>query len=168
MWFVATKPMFKSPNIFIDSFNRANLYYEIVPKGAKEQTLKSIVKFINSMKGKSGIIYTLNRKTTEELANTLQANGITAVAYHAGLEGPLRSQRQDMFLMEDIDVIVATIAFGNILANATLVTKTDSWYMGSNVDGKPRRLLSYIGGVGTYRQKCEDVASQGYAGFEVR
>ena len=54
------------------------------------------------------------------------------------------------------------------LANATLVTKTDSWYMGSNVDGKPRRLLSYIGGVGTYRQKCEDVASQGYAGFEVR
>ncbi|MCD6010592.1 MAG: recQ [Flavipsychrobacter sp.] len=100
------------PNIFIDSFNRANLYYEIVPKGAKEQTLKSIVKFINTMKGKSGIIYTLNRKTTEELANTLQANGISAVAYHAGLEGPLRSQRQDMFLMEKVDVIVATIAFG--------------------------------------------------------
>ncbi len=100
------------PNIFIDSFNRANLYYEIVPKGTKEQTLKSIVKFINTMKGKSGIIYTLNRKTTEELANTLQANGITAVAYHAGLEGPLRSQRQDQFLMEKVDVIVATIAFG--------------------------------------------------------
>ena len=100
------------PNIFIDSFNRPNLYYEIVPKGSKEQTLKSIVKFINTMKGKSGIIYTLNRKTTEELANTLQANGITAVAYHAGLEGPLRSQRQDMFLMEKVDVIVATIAFG--------------------------------------------------------
>ncbi len=100
------------PNIFIDSFNRANLYYEIVPKGGKEQTLKSIVKFINTMKGKSGIIYTLNRKTTEELANTLQANGISAVAYHAGLEGPLRSQRQDMFLMEKVDVIVATIAFG--------------------------------------------------------
>ncbi len=102
----------QSPNIFIDSFNRANLYYEIVPKGSKEQTLKSIVKFINTMKGKSGIIYTLNRKTTEELANTLQANGITAVAYHAGLEGPLRSQRQDQFLMEKVDVIVATIAFG--------------------------------------------------------
>jgi len=102
----------QEPNIFIDSFNRANLYYEIVPKGTKEQTLKSIVKFINTMKGKSGIIYTLNRKTTEELANTLQANGITAVAYHAGLEGPLRSQRQDQFLMEKVDVIVATIAFG--------------------------------------------------------
>ncbi len=102
----------QEPNIFIDSFNRANLYYEIVPKGTKEQTLKTMVKFINTMKGKSGIIYTLNRKTTEELANTLQANGITAVAYHAGLEGPLRSQRQDQFLMEKVDVIVATIAFG--------------------------------------------------------
>ena len=99
-------------NIFIDSFNRPNLYYEIVPKGTKEQTLKNMVKFITSMKGKSGIIYTLNRKTTEELASTLQANGITAVAYHAGLEGPLRSQRQDQFLHEKVDVIVATIAFG--------------------------------------------------------
>jgi ATP-dependent DNA helicase RecQ len=102
----------QDPNIFIDSFNRPNLYYEIVPKGTKEQTLKTMVKFINTMRGKSGIIYTLNRKTTEELAQTLQANGITAVAYHAGLEGPLRSQRQDQFLMEKVNVIVATIAFG--------------------------------------------------------
>ena len=102
----------QEPNVFIDSFNRPNLYYEIVPKGTKEQTLKNMVKFINTMKGKSGIIYTLNRKTTEELASTLQANGITAVAYHAGLEGPLRSQRQDQFLHEKVDVIVATIAFG--------------------------------------------------------
>jgi ATP-dependent DNA helicase RecQ len=102
----------RKPNIFIDSFNRANLYYEVVPKGKKEQTLKSIVKFIHSMKDKSGIIYTLNRKTTEELASTLMANGISAVAYHAGLEGPLRAQRQDQFLMEDVNVIVATIAFG--------------------------------------------------------
>jgi ATP-dependent DNA helicase RecQ len=102
----------RNPSIFIDSFNRANLYYEIVPKGSKDQTLKHMVKFIHSMKGKSGIIYTLNRKTTEELANTLTANGISAVAYHAGLEGAIRSQRQDMFLMEEVDVIVATIAFG--------------------------------------------------------
>lgn len=102
----------RDPEIFIDSFNRPNLFYEIVPKGSKEQTLKHMVKFIHAMKGKSGIIYTLNRKTTEELANTLTANGISAVAYHAGLEGPLRSQRQDMFLMEEVDVIVATIAFG--------------------------------------------------------
>jgi ATP-dependent DNA helicase RecQ len=102
----------RNANIFIDSFNRPNLYYEIVPKISKEQTLKSIVKFINTMKGKSGIIYTLNRKTTEELAQTLQANGISAVAYHAGLESQIRSTRQDQFLMEKVDVIVATIAFG--------------------------------------------------------
>lgn len=102
----------RQPNIFISSFNRANLYYEIVPKGKKESVLKSIVKFIHGMKGKSGIIYTLNRKTTEELAQTLQANGISAVAYHAGLEAGIRAQRQDQFLMEEVDVIVATIAFG--------------------------------------------------------
>jgi len=70
------------------------------------------VKFINTMKGKSGIIYTLNRKTTEELAQTLVANGISAVAYHAGLDSGIRAKRQDQFLMEDVDVIVATIAFG--------------------------------------------------------
>jgi len=102
----------RNPNIFIASFNRPNLHYEVMPKGTKEQTLKSIVKFVHSMKDKSGIIYTLNRKTTEELANTLNANGISAVAYHAGLDSPIRSQRQDMFLMEDVNVIVATIAFG--------------------------------------------------------
>lgn len=102
----------RNPNVFVASFNRPNLYYEIVPKGGKDQTLRNIVKFVHSMKGKSGIIYTLNRKTTEELANTLVANGVSAVAYHAGLEGPLRSQRQDQFLMEEVDVIVATIAFG--------------------------------------------------------
>ncbi len=102
----------REPSIFVSSFNRPNLYYEIMPKGNKEQVLKSIVKFIHTMKGKSGIIYTLNRKTTEELASTLQANGISAVAYHAGLDAGVRAQRQDQFLMEDVDVIVATIAFG--------------------------------------------------------
>lgn len=100
------------PNVFVSSFNRANLYYEIQPKGSKAQVLKNIVKFIRSHKGKSGIIYTLNRKTTEELANTLQANGISAVAYHAGLDSAVRAKRQDQFLMEEVDVIVATIAFG--------------------------------------------------------
>lgn len=102
----------REPTVFIDSFNRPNLSYEIVPKGSKEHTLRSIVKFIHSMKGKSGIIYTLNRKTTEELAQTLCANGVKAVAYHAGLESNLRANRQDQFLHEDVDVIVATIAFG--------------------------------------------------------
>lgn len=102
----------RNPNIFISSFNRPNLYYEIQPKIRKDQTVKSIVRFISQNMGKSGIIYTLNRKTTEELAELLVANNIKAVAYHAGLDAKLRSDRQDMFLNEDVQVIVATIAFG--------------------------------------------------------
>jgi ATP-dependent DNA helicase RecQ len=102
----------RDPKIFISSFNRANLYYEVLPKMNKEQTVKSIVKFISQNKGKSGIIYTLNRKTTEELAQMLMANGIKAVAYHAGLDSKLRSKRQDEFLGEEVQVIVATVAFG--------------------------------------------------------
>lgn len=102
----------RDPNIFISSFNRPNLYYEIQPKIKKDQTIKSIVKYIVQQKGKSGIIYTLNRKTTEELADMLVANGIKAVAYHAGLDSKLRAERQDLFLNEDVQVIVATIAFG--------------------------------------------------------
>jgi ATP-dependent DNA helicase RecQ len=102
----------KDPEIFISSFNRANLYYEILPKVNVEQTNKSIVRFIQLHKNKSGIIYTLNRKTTEELAAMLNANGISAVAYHAGLDSKLRALRQDQFLNEDVHVIVATIAFG--------------------------------------------------------
>jgi ATP-dependent DNA helicase RecQ len=102
----------RNPKIFISSFNRPNLYYEIQPKISKEQANKSIVRFVQLHKNKSGIIYTLNRKTTEELAQMLMANGIKAVAYHAGLDAKLRAQRQDEFLNEDVDVIVATIAFG--------------------------------------------------------
>ncbi len=101
-----------NPNIFISSFNRPNLYYEILPKIKKGQTDESIVRFIKGMKTKSGIIYTLNRKTTEELADLLMANGIKAVAYHAGLDSKLRAERQDQFLSEDVQVICATIAFG--------------------------------------------------------
>ncbi len=101
-----------NPNIFISSFNRPNLYYEILPKIKKAQTDESIVRFIKGMKTKSGIIYTLNRKTTEELADILNANGIKAVAYHAGLDSKLRADRQDQFLNEDVQVICATIAFG--------------------------------------------------------
>ncbi len=102
----------RNPNVFISSFNRTNLYYEIVPKGNKDTITKSITKYISQNKEKSGIIYTLNRKTTEELAETLQANGINAVAYHAGLDAKTRADRQDQFLNEDVKVIVATIAFG--------------------------------------------------------
>ena len=102
----------REPNIFISSFNRENLYYEIQPKIKKDQTIKNIVRFITQNKGKSGIIYTLNRKTTEELAEILVANKVKAVAYHAGLDAKLRVERQDKFLKEDTQVIVATIAFG--------------------------------------------------------
>ncbi|HEX2684071.1 MAG TPA: ATP-dependent DNA helicase RecQ, partial [Ferruginibacter sp.] len=102
----------RDPKIFISSFNRPNLYYEIQPKINLDQTNKSIVRFIQQHKNKSGIIYTLNRKTTEELAKMLVANGIKSVAYHAGLDSKLRSERQDQFLNEEVDVIVATIAFG--------------------------------------------------------
>lgn len=81
----------RKPAVFISSFNRPNLYYEIQPKINVEQTNKSIVRFIQQHKNKSGIIYTLNRKTTEDLANMLMANGIKAVAYHAGLDAKLRA-----------------------------------------------------------------------------
>ena len=102
----------RKPDIFISSFNRPNLYYEVIPKVGKDQTIRNIVKFIQENKGKSGIIYTLNRKTTEELAALLNVNGIKACAYHAGLDSKLRADRQDQFLNEDTQVIVATIAFG--------------------------------------------------------
>jgi ATP-dependent DNA helicase RecQ len=102
----------RNPAVLISSFNRQNLYYEILPKVKKEQTIKNIVRFISQNNGKSGIIYTLNRKTTEELAEILVANKIKAVAYHAGLDAKLRAERQDKFLKEDTQVIVATIAFG--------------------------------------------------------
>jgi ATP-dependent DNA helicase RecQ len=102
----------RDPKIFISSFNRPNLYYEIIPKINKDDTLKNMAKFIVQNKGKSGIIYTTNRKTTEELADMLTANGIKAVAYHAGFDSKLRTDRQDQFMNEDVQVIVATIAFG--------------------------------------------------------
>ena len=102
----------RSPDIFISSFNRPNLEYEVRAKVQKEQTIKGIVRFIHDNKGKCGIIYTLNRKTTEELAEILNVNGIKAGAYHAGLDSKLRAERQDKFLHEDMQVIVATIAFG--------------------------------------------------------
>jgi ATP-dependent DNA helicase RecQ len=102
----------RDPEIFISSFNRPNLYYEIQPKVKKDQTIRNIVKFIVGHKGKSGIIYTLNRKTTEELSDMLVANGIKSVAYHAGLDSKLRAERQDLFMNEEVQVIVATIAFG--------------------------------------------------------
>jgi len=95
---------------FKSSFNRPNLYYEVRPK--TKDIDKDIIKFIKQHAGKSGIIYCLSRKKVEELAEILRANDIKALAYHAGLESTIRAQTQDQFLMQDIDVIVATIAFG--------------------------------------------------------
>lgn len=95
--------------LFKSSFNRDNLYYEIRPK---QQVEKEIIKYIRAREGKSGIIYCLSRKKVEELAELLQVNGINALAYHAGLDATTRARHQDMFLMEEVDIIVATIAFG--------------------------------------------------------
>ena len=95
--------------VFKDSFNRPNLYYEIRPKVNVD---REIVKFINQHKGKSGIVYCLSRRKVEEFAQLLQVNGINALPYHAGLDQKTRVANQDKFLMEEADVIVATIAFG--------------------------------------------------------
>ena len=97
-------------NEFKSSFNRPNLYYEVRPKTIDVD--KDIIRFIKQHPGKSGIIYCLSRKKVEELAEILRANDIKALAYHAGLDSGTRTQTQDAFLMQDIDVIVATIAFG--------------------------------------------------------
>jgi len=96
--------------LFKSSFNRPNLYYEVRAKTKDVQ--RDIIKYIKSNSGKSGIIYCLSRKKVEELAETLQVNGIKALPYHAGLESEVRKANQDKFLMEEVDVIVATIAFG--------------------------------------------------------
>jgi ATP-dependent DNA helicase RecQ len=97
-------------SIFKSSFDRANLYYEVRPK--TKNVIKDIIKYIKTQPGKSGIVYCLSRKKVEEIAETLQVNGIKALPYHAGLDAHTRRRNQDMFLMEESDVIVATIAFG--------------------------------------------------------
>ncbi|MGO2358242.1 DNA helicase RecQ [Mesonia sp.] len=97
-------------NTFKASFNRPNLYYEVRPKTA--DVAADIIRFVKQNEGKSGILYCLSRKKVEELAQTLQVNGVSAVPYHAGLDAKTRAKHQDMFLMEDVDVVVATIAFG--------------------------------------------------------
>ena len=97
-------------NRFKASFNRPNLFYEVRPK--TKEVEKDIIRFVKQREGKSGIIYCLSRKKVEEIAQILQVNGIKAVPYHAGLDAKTRVKHQDMFLMEDCDVVVATIAFG--------------------------------------------------------
>ena len=96
-------------NVFKSSFNRPNLYYEVRPKA---NATRELIKFIRDNNGKSGIVYCLSRRKVEELAETLKINGIKALPYHAGMDSASRTENQDRFLMEDVDVIVATIAFG--------------------------------------------------------
>ncbi len=96
--------------VFKASFNRPNLFYEVRPK--TDNVDADIIRFVKQNQGKSGIVYCLSRKRVEELAQTLQVNGVSAVPYHAGFDSKTRSKYQDMFLMEDVDVVVATIAFG--------------------------------------------------------
>ncbi len=100
---------FKDARLFITSFNRKNLYYEVRPK---TDPVTDIIKFIKKHQGKSGIVYCLSRRKVEELSELLKVNGIKAVPYHAGLDSKVRTKHQDMFLQEDVDVVVATIAFG--------------------------------------------------------
>ena len=96
--------------VFKSSFDRTNLYYEVRPK--TKNVIKDVIKYIKTQPGKSGIVYCLSRKKVEEIAESLVVNGIRALPYHAGLDASTRRNNQDMFLMEDVDVIVATIAFG--------------------------------------------------------
>ena len=103
----------ENANTFISSFNRPNLYYEVRPKPSDPMLLhKEIIRFIKENPHKSGIIYCLTRKRVEDLAELLVINGISALPYHAGLDNKVRAENQDKFLMEEVDVIVATIAFG--------------------------------------------------------
>ncbi len=98
--------------VFMSSFNREKLYYEVRAKEGKQEALKNMVRIIKEIDGSSGIIYVQSRKTTEEIAEFLSVNGIKAAPYHAGLDAKTRAATQDAFLMQDVEVIVATIAFG--------------------------------------------------------
>ena len=111
-------------NRFKASFNRANLFYEVRPK--TKEVEKDIIRFVKQREGKSGIIYCLSRKKVEEISQILQVNGIKAVPYHAGLDAKTRVRHQDMFLMEDCDVVVATIAFGISFSVCNILTPKDS------------------------------------------
>lgn len=97
---------------FVSSFNRDNLYYEVRPKGKKEYAIKQIIQVVKEVPGESGIVYVQSRKAAEEIAEALRVNDVRAAPYHAGLDPKTRSRTQDQFLMEDVDVICATIAFG--------------------------------------------------------
>ena len=121
--------------VFKSSFDRPNLYYEVRPK--TKDVIKDIIKYIKQNPGKSGIVYCLSRKKVEELAETLAVNGIRALPYHAGLDSQTRKENQDKFLMEEVDVIVATIAFGMGIdkpdVRFVIIHKLEKFNKGKNV-----------------------------------
>ncbi|MCM5663735.1 ATP-dependent DNA helicase RecQ [Galbibacter mesophilus] len=135
--------------VFKASFNRPNLYYEVRPKTKNVDA--DIIRFVKQNDGKSGIIYCLSRKRVEELAQTLQVNGVKAVPYHAGLDAKTRAKHQDMFLMEDVDVVVATIAFGmgidkpdvRFVIHHDIPKSIESYYQETGRDGGEGHCLAF-------------------------